>query len=381
MRASKSAIPTWSTTLIDELRSVDCAAERVGETAIEVVPAHEESRGIRPTRPSSSPPSWSAPGWARGRTSRSASRRSRGRTDANVPHAAGFAARQGGPEKWQNVREKWRSASRWHDRRTAPPGATTSYAGAVDARAWIATLDVAPQRALLFLLLEAVEADERFRALEVGCSFGRGNADELSDLDVGLWIADPAWDAALGDLEPLLRGLAQPLDAIGLDRPWGRWFFVQYVDGRQLDVAAQRASQAKGRLPESVVLLDRDGILRASYTPEPVDRRDEWAFLAWFALANVAKYLARGSLWEALAALEQARSEFLRLHAASIGAANPQFGVTSIFDTPGADVPPQLADTYPGAESNDVRRAARALAELLSSMQPPPIADWVRSQL
>lgn len=150
----------------------------------------------------------------------------------------------------------------------------------------------------------------------------------------------------------------------------------------QLDVAAQRVSTAKGRPTDSVVLLDRDGILRDRFVPEPIERRDEWAFLAWFALGNVPKYLARGSLWKALAALEQARSEYLRLYAAMVGAANPGFGVTSICDTPGVDVPPQLADTYPRANARDIRRAARALAELMSAVpERPPLARWVEDRL
>lgn len=231
-------------------------------------------------------------------------------------------------------------------------------------------------------LFDAVAADERFRALEVGCSIGRGNADELSDVDVGLWIDDAAWDSALGDLDALLRTFGNVVDVAGFEAPWGRWFFAQYADGGQLDVAAQRVSGSKGHTADSVVLFDPDGVLRDQHVPDTRRREDEWAFLAWFALGNVPKYLARGSLWEALAALEEARSEFLRLYAAKTGARNPQFGVTSIFDTPGATVPAGLADTYARAEASEVRRAAQALASVLETVHdPPPLAAWVRSRL
>lgn len=246
----------------------------------------------------------------------------------------------------------------------------------------MAALELVPQRELLLSLLDVVEVDMRFRALEVGCSLGRGNADELSDVDVGLWIDDAWWDAALDDLEPLLREFADTVDAVGFDAPWGRWFFAQYADGRQLDVAAQRASTAQRRPPDSIVLFDRDGILEARAARKPVDRRTEWAFLAWFELGNIPKYIARGSVWEALGALEQARSEFLRLHAANIGAANPEFGVTSIFDAPGGDVPPRLEETYSGPDVDGVRRAARALAGLLTdAWERPLLAEWVESEL
>ena len=252
----------------------------------------------------------------------------------------------------------------------------------MEGRDWVAALELVPQRELLLSLLDAVEADVRFRALEVGCSLARGNADELSDVDVGLWIGDEWWDGALNDLEPLLRRLASTVDAVGFDAPWGRWFFAQYADGRQLDVAAQRASTAQRRPPDAVVLFDRDGILEARGARKPVDRRAEWAFLAWFELGNVPKYIARGSVWEALGALEQARSEFLRLYAANIGAANPEFGVTSIFDAPEGDVPPRLAQTYSSPDGDGIREAARVLASLLTdAWAPPPLAEWVEHKL
>ena len=252
----------------------------------------------------------------------------------------------------------------------------------MEGRDWVDALELAPQRELLLSLLDAVEADTRFRALEVGCSLGRGNADELSDVDVGLWIDDEWWDAAANDLEPLLRQLASTVDAVGFDAPWGRWFFAQYADGRQLDIAAQRASTARRRPPDSIVLFDRDGILEARSAKKPADRRAEWAFLAWFELGNIPKYIARGSMWEALGALEQARAEFLRLYAANIGSAIPEFGMTSIFDIPGGGVPPRLTETYPRPDVGEIRGAARVLAGLLTdAWERPPLAEWVEPQL
>jgi hypothetical protein len=126
----------------------------------------------------------------------------------------------------------------------------------VDGRAWIDELpaSVAPRARVLRRLLDAVEADERFRALELQCSLARGNADELSDLD-------------------------------------------------------------------------------------------------------------------------------LRLHAACLGAPYPEFGVTSILDVHGADVPSGLAGTYARADADDVRRAALALARLLEDYDPPPLAAWARERL
>jgi hypothetical protein len=256
----------------------------------------------------------------------------------------------------------------------------------VDGRAWIDGLspELARQAAILRGLLDAVERDERFRAFAVGCSIGRGNADALSDVDVGLWIADDDWNDALAGLEPLLNGLGPVLDVFATDRPWGRWFFVEYDDGAQLDFAAQRASTAKGHLPDTVALLDRDGLLAPRYEP-PSYRADadalrEWNFDAWFALANLDKYLRRGSLWEARASLEEARRSLLSLHAAAHGVPSPVFGLSSILDSD-VPLPHGLEQTLAGLDAAEIRSAALALADLLDEHDPPPLAERVRARL
>jgi hypothetical protein len=256
----------------------------------------------------------------------------------------------------------------------------------VDGRAWIDGLppELARQADLLRALLDAVERDERFRAVEVGCSLGRGNADALSDVDVGLWIADDGWDEALAAVESLMNGLGSAVDAFAVDRPWGRWFFVEYDDGAQLDLAAQRASAAKGRMADTVALLDREGLLAEPYEPSSY-RADEnalreWNFDAWFALANLDKYLRRGSLWEARASLEAARASLLSLHAAAHDVPSPVFGLTSVLDT-NVPLPHGLEQTLAGLDAVEIRRAALALADLLEEHDPPPRAARIRARL
>jgi hypothetical protein len=135
----------------------------------------------------------------------------------------------------------------------------------VDGRAWIDSLPsrLEPQRNLLRALADAVDRDPRFRALALGCSIAR-NADELSDIDVGLWTTDEAWPEAAETTRDL-----------------------------------RRASDAKGRVPELIVLLDRDGLLATPYEPPSLradpERIREWRFLAWWELGNVATYLDRCS--------------------------------------------------------------------------------------
>lgn len=54
-----------------------------------------------------------------------------------------------------------------------------------DPSAWLQSLPdaLAPHTAVLQRLIEEAQRDERIRVLVVGCSIGRGVADELSDID------------------------------------------------------------------------------------------------------------------------------------------------------------------------------------------------------
>jgi predicted nucleotidyltransferase len=257
----------------------------------------------------------------------------------------------------------------------------------VDGRAWIDSLPsrLEPQRNLLRALVDAVDRDPRFRALALGCSIARGNADELSDIDVGLWTTDEAWPEAAETTRDLLESLGDVLDALVQPDPPGPWIVVHYTSGIDIDASVRRASDAKGRVPELIVLLDRDGLLARPYEPPSLradpERIREWRFLAWWELGNVAKYLDRGALWEALRWLEDVRRTIARLHASQLGVPYPEYGVTSIFDVAGADVPAGFGKTYARTDLDDVRRAARACMQLLEPYDPPPLAAWVRERL
>src|SRR5262249_18338255 len=133
--------------------------------------------------------------------------------------------------------------------------------------------------------------------------------------------------------------------------------FAQYADGCQLDLVILPAVLPSGPLPRTVMLYDHDGQSAAAITgaaagdggsagqasgagdevaaeapgPGAVQLR-EWAFGGWCGLADLAKYVRRGSAWEALDRLHEARTQLWRLHAAASGIADPQYGLTSVLD-------------------------------------------------
>lgn len=238
------------------------------------------------------------------------------------------------------------------------------------ARRWISGLDaeLAIQARLLTGLLDATGRDDRWDWLAVGCSVAAGRGDSLSDLDLGLGYADDQAPPA-GEVTAMLRSLGQVVDLSV--RPWDgipRWW-VQYGDGGQIDLVVMPADRRRGRAPGEVALLDRSGRLRDTFTPDVwrADSRDphDWLMDGWEALGNVAKYLRRSSLLEALDQVHRARNRVLQLWAVGEGASYPAFGLTSLLDDETPTLPPGIEASYATPRPEAVRAAALATAELL----------------
>jgi hypothetical protein len=98
--------------------------------------------------------------------------------------------------------------------------------------------------------------------------------------------------------------------------------------------------------------------------PTPAQVR-EWAFHGWSALADVGKYLRRGSAWEALIQLNNARDQLWRLKAVAEDVPDPQFGVISILDFAPETIAPGMAATVADLDLARLVSAARQLANLL----------------
>ncbi len=245
----------------------------------------------------------------------------------------------------------------------------------VDGTAWVAGLDeeLSGQRRVLAGLLEFCRADRDARWLALSCSLARGAGDRLSDVDAGIGVRDELVDAvceriAALELGPRIATLNQHWPG---SRPMRR-LFVQFTDGVQLDLVVMTGSGRPGRAPDEVVLFDREGDLAAEFTPaaDVVDgaKVREWAFLGLVALADLAKYLDRGSLWEAHARLQEARDRVWALWAALRGARYPVFGLSQVLDHDPADLPPGIAATVAGLDPAALRTAARATLALLDEV-------------
>ena len=269
---------------------------------------------------------------------------------------------------------------------------------------WLAALRarLPGHASLLDALVTICRDDDRIRVLELQCSIARGAGDALSDLDVGMAVRDSEWEAVADELPDRLRRIAETVDLLAHAIPeWSnrphRRLFVQYADGRQIDLVVQPAGALAGRVPGAVVLYDPDGRLAderfvavARATPDDVRT---WEVLGWEALANVAKYLERGSPWEALARLNEARDLALRLWAAAEEVPYPLFGLTSLLDVDPPRLPGGLDETAARAVLPELAVAARACADLLRAATArarttlgatdteSPMAAWVIQRL
>jgi hypothetical protein len=263
---------------------------------------------------------------------------------------------------------------------------------------------VTRQHDILTAMLQVVELEPALRWFELGCSLGRNAGDELSDIDCGVGIADDQWPEALV-LGARLAACGGPIiDTMrqafpGRDGAHGWHLFTLYADGAQLSLVLMPSASRSGLPPGSVALYDADARLATPMRPPAADvdaaTLREWAALGWIALGDLAKYLDRGSLWEAYARLQEARGEVFKLWAAGSKIDFPGYRLTAILDTPSESVPTEFEATVAALDATDLRRAALACADLLSKAtdrvtpmlrdggKAPPdgLPAWVRGRL
>ena len=274
-----------------------------------------------------------------------------------------------------------------------------------DADRWLRSLpkELAPHREVMLGLMREAERDPGIRVLVVGCSIGRGAADELSDVDAMYAVVDTAWNDALRDSAGVVRRVGdvvdmhqQIIDPANRELPPYQHTFAQYASGVQLDLVVALARERQAPRPDWIVLYDPDGRIvgEAKSNPATDEQVRQWMHIALVHLSACAKYLTRGSLWEANAQLDAARAELWRLWAVAERIADPQYGLTAVLDAPDAPMPDNIEATVAGLDRRALRSAAMSCGELLvwtwpraisavatADLAMPPLAEWVLKQL
>jgi hypothetical protein len=244
----------------------------------------------------------------------------------------------------------------------------------IGGKAWIEQLpdEMAGQRMLLRGLLRLCEEEEIIRWLVIGCSLARGAGDYLSDLDLAMGVRDDEFEAVVPEISTAVEGLGDLVDSYQHKLPSvvavHVRIFAQYAGRCQVDLMVFPASASAEPFAGVVALYDPDAaiVTRAYREPPAPAQVREWAFHGWCALADVGKYLRRGSVWEALIQLNAARDQLWRLQAVAGGVPDPQFGLTSILDFAPETILPGMAGTVADLDPARLVSAARHLANLLS---------------
>jgi hypothetical protein len=246
-----------------------------------------------------------------------------------------------------------------------------------DGARWIEELPagLAAQQALLRGLLAFGQADPDVRWLVVGCSLARGAGDSLSDIDAAVGVLDEQLPDAFPRVRSTVDGLGELVESFhhqlpGLALTHER-IFAQYADRSQLDLVTYPATFFAGSIPDVVVLYDPEDLLAvpaaAAPVPVPPEQIREWAFLGWCALADLGKYVRRGSAWEALERLHEARAQLWQLRAVACGVPQPQYGLTSMLDYAAA-LPDGIEETVSDLDLGRLLAAGLRVAELLGEV-------------
>lgn len=240
---------------------------------------------------------------------------------------------------------------------------------------WIDNLPpaLAPHATVLRYLLTEAQSDERIRILAVGCSIGRGVADHLSDIDAYIAIRPDRWAGYLDDTPAMLTRLGsivdmshkrvRPSDGEPYQLSW-----ALYDDGVSVELVVAKAEDQMRPGPDWVVLHDPDERVRERRPDRYATAADvrEWAYDGWSLLLLCAKYLSRGSLWEALETLHAARTRIWRIWAAARRIPDPQYGLTAVLDSTDPTPPAGIEKTHPPLEREALARAALAAVDLLN---------------
>ena len=245
-----------------------------------------------------------------------------------------------------------------------------------DGARWIEELPagLAAQRGLLRGLLAFSRADPDVRWLVVGCSLARDAGDWLSDIDAAVGVAEERFDSVFPRVRSAVDGLGELVESYHHQLPGvtltHERIFAQYADRSQLDLVVYPDTVFAGSIPHVVVVYDPDDLLAV---PEAAggaavvsaEQIREWAFQGWCALADLGKYVRRGSAWEALERLHEARAQLWQLWAAARGVPQPQYGLTSVLDYSPGSLPAGIEETVSDLSLGSLLAAALRVAELL----------------
>lgn len=226
------------------------------------------------------------------------------------------------------------------------------------------------------------QADPRIVAAFVGGSLATGTADEYSDIDVYLIIADEEYASFFADRAAFMRQLGEPVfledfDGFGFDMV----LFI-FEDGIKGELALAKASSFL-HIHEGPyrVLVDKTGLLKEVTFPierVPVEEQRqnliEHLKFFWRGFLVMSQALGRGNLLSAATYLEGVRRRLVSVCRLSVdfqdGGGHPR--LEAILPS---HLQEALCDAFPPVEREAMVEAARQMADLFQQVARPLAAQ------
>jgi predicted nucleotidyltransferase len=161
--------------------------------------------------------------------------------------------------------------------------------------------------------VKASQSDDRIVAAFLGGSYGRGTADEFSDLDLYLIIADDAFNHFIANKEVFLHLLGEPIFIEDFDIPGIVFYF--FADGTEGELGIGTESDfSRIHSGPYTVLEDKKDILAgvefSQDRPDMIQQTEKLRRLVywfWHDLSHFITAMGRGQLWWAAGQLEALR--------------------------------------------------------------------------
>ncbi len=167
--------------------------------------------------------------------------------------------------------------------------------------------------------VQACASDERIVAGFLGGSYAAGSADQFSDLDLYVVIADEAFDEFDAKRDEFLRRLGEPLFVEDFGLP-GVVFFV-FANGAEgeLGIGRERNHSDTYHGPR-IPLVDKKSLLQNTEPAravvdagEQADRLRQLVYWFWHEASHFVTAMGRNQLWWAHGQLEQLRAYCIKL--------------------------------------------------------------------
>lgn len=234
---------------------------------------------------------------------------------------------------------------------------------------------------MLHRFTTACHSHPHILAATLNGSHATGTADEWSDIDLGVIVADDAYDDFVAGREAFIRQLGEPLFIEDFDIP-GIVFFI-LAGGAEGEMTIERESDFVAPYGVWQVLVDKTGIFEnrnGASARSPVSKDEQVEVLRrqivwfWHDLSHFITAMARGQLWWAAGQLEILRRYCLILArltydmADADAADDPTFKLDKL---PIVDSLSPLAKTFVSLEREAMLAAAEIIIDYFRATAQP----------